>query len=97
MLQNSKSKGIDFEKKRKNKTFIPAFSKYIDVPDLKVCWYYGMSEHLRPLCSQREHLWDNVPSNVKASVHETIPNIPHSAKPSIPVKMIWVWIPKVKI
>ena len=37
-------------------------------PNHKICWYCGMSEHLRPLCPQREHLWGNVPSNVKASV-----------------------------
>ena len=32
-----KGKGIDFKKKKKHKPFIPAHSKYIDVPDRKIC------------------------------------------------------------
>ena len=96
MFQNSKGKGIDFEKKKKKKTYIPTYSKYVYVPNLKVCWHCGMFVHLRPLCLQREHLWDKVPSNVKTSVLDNITNVPQSAKLVRPVKMIWVWVPKIK-
>ena len=95
-LQNMKGKWIDFVKQKNNKPFIPAYSKYIDVPDRRVCWHCGMSGHLRPLCPQREHLWGNVPSNVKTSVQD-IPNVPLRAKSTRPVKMIWVWVPKLKV
>ena len=90
-----KGKGIDFSKQKTKTPFIPAYSKYIDVPDLKICWHCGMSGYLRPLCPQREHLWDNIPSNVKASVQD-IPNVLLRAKSARPVKMIWVWVSKIK-
>ena len=90
-----KEKGIDFAKQKNKKSFIPAYSKYIDVPDRKICWHCGMSGHLRPLCPQRKHLWGNVPFNMKASVQD-IPNVLLRAKSARPVKMIWVWVPKIK-
>ena len=94
-LQNMKGKGIDFEKKKKYKHFILAHSKYIDVPDRKICWHCGMSGHLRSLCPQRVHLWGNIPSNVKASVQDKS-NVPLSAKFTRPIKMTCVYVPKVK-
>ena len=78
-LQNMKEKGIDFKKQKNFKPFKPAHSKYIDVPDRKICWHCGMSGHQHPLCPQPEHLWGNIPSIVKASVQNK-PNIPLSAK-----------------
>ena len=88
-LQNIKEKGINFVKQKNYKPFIPAYFKYADIPDHKVCWHCGKSGHLRPLCPQREHLWSNVPSNVKASVQDK-PNTPLSTKSTRPIKMTWV-------
>ena len=67
-LKNIKGKGIDFEKKKKYKPFIPANFKYANVPNHKTCWHCGMSRHICPLCPQREYLWTKVSSNVKTSV-----------------------------
>ena len=67
-LQGPLRKGIDFEKQKNFKPFCPGYSKYVDVPDHKICWHCGMSGHLRLLCPQREHLWGNVPSNMATTV-----------------------------
>ena len=67
-LQSSIGHGIDFAKRKSQKPFRPSHSKYVNLPEYRVCWHYGFTGQFRHSCPEIGYTWRGDPSNIECNV-----------------------------